>query len=186
MVRIVPEAVRVSVPQDQLIRLLMAERGKVLAYIRSIVRREDMAEDVFQDVSILALNKRSEIRDEHHFLRWIRAAAKLTALNAVRKARVRELTLDDQVLDVLDQSWARADDDSEAAVAAALEECMKGLSPAAQNIIRERFEAGRSVIEVAKVTGRQVDSLYVAISRIYRSLSDCISRRIASSEARLG
>jgi RNA polymerase sigma factor (sigma-70 family) len=185
MVRIAPEANRVPIPQDQLIRLLMAERGKVLAYIRSIVRRDDMAEDVFQDVSILALNKRAEIIDEHHFLRWIRAASKLTALNAIRKARVRELTLDDQVLDVLEANWARTDDDSEAAVAAALDECLKGLSPSAQQIIRERFEAGRSVIEVAKVTGRQVDSLYVAISRIYRALSDCISRRLATSEARL-
>ena len=174
------------IQQDQLIRLLIAERGKVLAYIRSIVRREELAEDVFQDISITAINKRDEIRDETHFLKWVRVAARLEALNAVRKARVRELTLDDRVLDDLEGHWDRHDDERNTRVSAALEECISALSPAAQRIIRERYEAGRSVGEVAKAMGRQVDSLYVAISRIYRTLADCIARRTELPEGRHG
>jgi RNA polymerase sigma-70 factor (ECF subfamily) len=167
------------IAQDQLVRLLIAERGKVLAYIRSIVRGEHLAEDVFQDVSILAIRKQDEIQDDVHFMKWIRTAARLEALNAVRRAKVRELTLDDGVLDALEAQWSRHDDDRDAQVSAALNECISALSPAAQRIIRERYESGRSVTELAKLMNRQIDSLYVAISRIYRTLSDCVARRIS-------
>jgi RNA polymerase sigma-70 factor len=176
------------IASDQLVRLLIAERGKVLAYIRSIVRREHLAEDVFQDVSILAIRKQDEIQDDAHFMKWIRSAARLEALNVVRRAKVRELTLDDGVLDALEAGWARHDDDRDGQAAAALHECIATLSPGAQRIIRERYESGRSVAELAKVMNRQIDSLYVAISRIYRVLSDCITRRMngRGAEARHG
>jgi RNA polymerase sigma-70 factor (ECF subfamily) len=173
-----------AIPQEQLVRLLIAERGKVLAYIRSIVRGEHMAEDVFQDVSMLAIRKQQEINDEAHFLKWMRTAARLEALNAIRKARVRELSLDDQVLQDLEAQWARYDDDSDSRASAALAECITRLSPAAQRIIRERYESGRSVTDLARLMGRQVNSLYVAISRIYRTLSDCVARRMKAVEAR--
>jgi RNA polymerase sigma-70 factor len=173
-----------AIPQEQLVRLLIAERGKVLAYIRSIVRGEHMAEDVFQDVSMLAIRKQHEINDEAHFLKWMRTAARLEALNAIRKARVRELSLDDQVLQDLEAQWARYDDDSDSRASAALAECITRLSPAAQRIIRERYESGRSVTDLARLMGRQVNSLYVAISRIYRTLSDCVARRMKAVEAR--
>jgi RNA polymerase sigma-70 factor (ECF subfamily) len=172
--------------QDQLVRLLISERGKVLAYIRSIVRSEHLAEDVFQDISILAIRKQNEIQNEVHFLKWVRTASRLEALNAVRKAKVRELTLDDKVLDDLESGWDRHDDDPDARVRTALDECLAGLSPAAQRILRERYESGRSVGELAKIMGRQVDGLYVAISRIYRTLSDCVTRRTRSPELRHG
>ena len=170
------------IAQEQLVRLLIAERGKVLAFIRSIVRREHLAEDVFQDVSILAMRKQDEIRDEHHFLRWVRTAARLEALNAVRRAKLRELTLDDQVLDGLEAHWRRYDDNPDAQLSAALSECLTALPPGAQRIIRERYESGRSVGELAKAMNRPVESLYVAISRIYRTLSDCVARRVRSPD----
>lgn len=167
-------------------RLLIAERGKVLAYIRSIVRREHLAEDVFQEISILALRKQADIHDEGHFLRWVRTAARLEAMNAVRRAKRRELTLDDGVLDDLESHWQQHDAAPDARRSAALAECMSQLSPAAQRLVRERYESGRSVIELAKGMGRPVDSLYVAISRIYRTLSDCVSRRMREPEYRNG
>jgi DNA-directed RNA polymerase specialized sigma24 family protein len=88
------------------------------------------------------------------------------------------------VLDALEGRWDRHDDASDAHVSTALAECISNLPPAAQRIIRERYESGRSVTELAKIMGRQIDSLYVAISRIYRQLSDCVSRRIEAAEAR--
>ncbi len=170
------------IAQDQLIRLLIAERSKVLAYIRSIVRREHLAEDVFQDVSMLAIRKQDEIQDELHFLKWIRKASRLEALNALRRTRARELSLDDKVLDDLESQWEHYDDESGTRVSEALDQCLAALPPAAQRIIRERYESGRSVTDLAKLMGRQVDSLYVAISRIYRALSDCLVRRLGTPE----
>jgi RNA polymerase sigma-70 factor (ECF subfamily) len=174
------------ISQDQLVRLLIAERGKVLAYIRSIVRGEHLAEDVFQDVSIVAIRKFGEISDEAHLLKWIRTTSRLEALNAVRKARAREMTLDDRVLNDLEAHWDRYDEDSDSRIRAALDECLATLSPAAQRIIRERYESGRSVGELARMMGRPVEGLYVAISRIYRTLSACVTHRARAAESRNG
>ncbi|MDB5297675.1 MAG: hypothetical protein JWO31_3658 [Phycisphaerales bacterium] len=172
--------------QDQLIRLLISERARVLAYIRSIVRREDLAEDVFQEVSIRAVNKQAEIEDEVHFQKWVRVAARFEALNAVRKVRVRDLVLEYRVLDELEQEWDRHDGDAagnDARRADALADCLASLSPAARDIVRQRYEGGRSVTDVAKRLRRPVDSLYVTISRIHRALADCVTRRLAGPEA---
>lgn len=174
-----------AIHQDQLIRLLIAERARVLAYIRSIVRREDLAEDVYQEVSIRAVNKRDEIEDELHFRKWVRVAARFEALNAVRKVRVRELILEDRVLDELEHHWDRhaGGPDDDARAADALDACLSALSPAARDLVRERYEAGRSVGELAQRLKRPVESLYVTISRIHRALADCVSRRLGSTAA---
>lgn len=164
--------------QDQLIRLLIADRSKVLAYIRSIVRSEHLAEDVFQDVSMLAIRKQDEIADEMHFMKWVRKASRFEALNVLRRTRSREMSLDDQMLDDLESHWQHYDDESGTRVSEALDKCLAALPPGAQRIIRERYESGRSVTELAKLMGRRLDSLYVAISRIYRALSDCLLRRL--------
>lgn len=172
--------------QEQLVRLLIAERGKVLAYIRSIVRREDLAEDVFQEVSLRAIQKQQEINDEAHFLKWVRVASRLEAMNALRRLPSRGLALEDDVLEQLEATWDRYERTPDARLSAALDACLGRLSPAAQRIIRERYESGRSVGDLAKAMGRQVESLYVAISRIHRSLADCMGRRAARTEVRHG
>ncbi len=166
------------IEQDQLVRTLIAERVKILAYIRAIVRREDLAEDVFQNVSILAVRRQAEIVDEEHFLKWLRRTARFEAMNLVRKTGTHERMLDQAVLESLEDHWARRDTLADSETAGALEECLKRLSPDKLRIIRERYGSGRSVGEVAAVLGRRVNSLYVAISRIHRLLADCVRRRL--------
>ncbi len=54
-----------ALEQATVVRILMAERSKLLAYIWSIVRDEHAVEDVFQEVSILAVEKCGQITDEN-------------------------------------------------------------------------------------------------------------------------
>jgi RNA polymerase sigma-70 factor, ECF subfamily len=175
-----------AIGQDQLVRILIAERAAILAYIRSIVRREDLAEDIFQEVSIRAVRKQEEILDPAHFLKWLRITARLEAMNVLRKTRTRTLSLNDDVLDALERCWDRHDHESDGSMAQALDECLKKLSPQHLRIIHERYGSGRKVGEVAGLLGRQVNSLYVTISRIHRGLADCIRRRVAETGADRG
>jgi RNA polymerase sigma-70 factor (ECF subfamily) len=174
------------ITQDDLVRTLISERLKILSYIRAIVRRQDLVEDVFQNVSILALQKQAEINDEQHFLKWLRLTARFEAMNAIRKMAVREQLLDHRVLDAIEHHWARRDVVPDSAVARVLDECLKRLPADKQRIVHERYGSGRSVVELAGQLGRQAGALYMTISRIHRILADCVRRRLGEQGVHYG
>ncbi len=57
--------------ENAIVRTLVAQRVKVLGYIQSLVRRRHMAEDIFQDVCVLAVEKRHTIQNEAHLLNLV-------------------------------------------------------------------------------------------------------------------
>lgn len=55
--------------EQRMVRTLLVEQPKVLAYIQSMVRQPDLADDIFQDVCALAMEKRSQIVDDLDYTR---------------------------------------------------------------------------------------------------------------------
>jgi RNA polymerase sigma-70 factor (ECF subfamily) len=158
--------------------LLLRERVKLLAYIRAIVRDGHLAEDVFQEVAVLAIRKRDEIRDGPHFLAWMRLTSRHTALKTLRH-RQHQLLLDESLLDRLDEQWAEHDSASSADLLEALRHCLERLSPHARNLVKLRYAEGVSGQRLAEVVDRSLNTVYVSLSRIHRSLGDCIRQRLA-------
>jgi len=70
-----------ALDRDTAVRLLVSERSTLLGYIYSIVRDWAMADDVFQEISIVLLNKFDTIPDQSRFGGWMRTAARLEAMN---------------------------------------------------------------------------------------------------------
>src|SRR4051812_24664222 len=99
-----------AISRDTVVRLLLRERTKVLAFIYSILGDHQAAEDVFQDVSVLAIDRCGEIEGESHLLGWLRNAARFKALKARRQRRAQPVLLDDDVLDLIDGEWQRLDE----------------------------------------------------------------------------
>ncbi len=56
---------------DQLVRVLMAERNKLLAYAWSITGDFATSEDVVQEVALLAMDKGREVADEARLRVWL-------------------------------------------------------------------------------------------------------------------
>jgi RNA polymerase sigma-70 factor, ECF subfamily len=163
-----------------MIRALVGERVKVLGYIQSLVRRRDLAEDVFQDVCVLAVEKRHAIQDEAHLMNWLRTTARLTALNLLRKRQERQLVFGDNLLELLDVQWQEHDTDSSAAMANALRLCMESLSEKSRDLIHRRYSAGESYTTLANSLHRPVGSLYVTFSRIHNALAECMTHRLGT------
>ena len=57
--------------------------------------------------------------------------------------------------------------------------CLEQLSPCAQNLVKLRYAEGVSGERLAEVVDRSLNTVYVALSRIHRSLGDCIKQRLA-------
>jgi len=168
--------------QDRIVRLLFANRAKILGYIWSIVRDFDVAEDVFQEVSVLALKKASTIQDEQHLQRWVCVSARLISLATVRRLGRGPIPLDAALLDQLDLAWEKAEMPQAEESIEALSWCLEKLSKRARRIVDLRYRAGLTGTALGDAMGQSLNTVYVALSRIHRTLRECIRVRLGQAE----
>jgi RNA polymerase sigma-70 factor (ECF subfamily) len=172
-----------AIEQDTIVRVLVKDRAKLLAYIWAIVSDVHTAEDVLGDVTVLAVKKREQITNEAHLAGWLRTTARTEALKALRTRRSRPTPMSDQLIDALDTEWATRDGDSSDDLSEALQTCLGRLSPKSRELVKLRYADGLSGADLAARLHQQIKSIYVAISRVHRALGDCI-RAHRAREAR--
>lgn len=163
---------------DTIVGVLMRERAKLFAYIWAIVCDEHLAEDVLQEVSMLAVKKQAEINDEEHLRLWVKQASRNVARNAMRKRQHQPTTLKTEVIDLMEDHWSQYDASTCSHMSQALRECIRGLTPRARRIVKLRYEDGVSGQELAEMLGQKVRSVYTTVSRIHRILADCVNLRM--------
>ena len=109
---------------EALARGLLREQTMVMGYIRSLVRQHELAKDIFQEVCVVALQKRQEIQDDSHLKKWMRITARFYALKSLYKPDGKHLSLENDVVDVLDHRWEQMDAMDYSRVGEALRGCM--------------------------------------------------------------
>jgi RNA polymerase sigma-70 factor, ECF subfamily len=162
------------------LRQLMAEREKLFSYIWAIVGNVHLAEDVFQEVSLLVLEKRPADCDEVQFRVWLRRAARFKAIEALRKAKSRAIPLDEAVIEKLESHWVRYDATGESDLVEFLRECIRLLTPNGRKMITLRYVDGLRSHEIADRLGRHIDAVYRSIARAHRSLMECVRTKLAA------
>lgn len=172
--------------QEIIVRLLLRERTKILAYIWSIVRDEDLADDIYQDISVLVLKKMDQIKDEDHLQKWLRTTARYKAFNVLQKRKHAPLALDAVMMEQLEAEWEEYDDVHSNEVVSALRKCLAELSPYARQLVHLRYAEGLSGQVLAKALNRKLHTVYMAVSRVHRVLAKCIHKRIGGEEVRNG
>ena len=91
--------------------------------------------------------------------------------------------MEQAVLDLVEADWARRDEEAADRRHGALRACLEQLSPYVQELIRLRYGEGLSGAGLAKALNRQVNTVYVALSRAHNTLATCIRTRLAESGA---
>ena len=144
---------------------------RVFATVRRYARRESEVEDIAQDIWLKAFERLSSFRSEAPFEHWLMRLAVRTCYDALRAhRRNRETTfaeLTEPEEDWLDRFVTQPDaakEDAEAArqlIARVLEQ----LSPSARLVITLQEIEGRSVKEVAALTGWSVPLVKVRAFR---------------------
>ena len=168
-----------SLDQDTVVRLILSSRGKAIGYISAIVGDPHLAEDVFQDVAVLTLRKADSIPSEEAFPGWLFKTARFQALNAFRKRKRMPQPLDDSVLDLLDREWiaGEGEPDNQAALDA-LRSCLERLTDRARRLVELRYGNEMSGQGLAESLGQPLNTVYVALSRIHRTLAKCVQGQL--------
>jgi len=163
--------------KEEVVRVLIREQAKLLAYLYAIVRESSLAEDLFQEVVVLAMQKHEEITDVSHLLLWSRRVGRLEGLKLLRDRRRAGVGLDEDVLDLLEASWLRADSIDLSRETELLKGCMEKLSPKAREILRLKYVQATDGAHIARILQTKVHSVYVSLTRIHKILAECLAKR---------
>jgi RNA polymerase sigma-70 factor, ECF subfamily len=164
---------------DAILRLLLSHRAMVTGYIAFLVRDPHLVEDVFQEVALTVLKKAEQLECEEAFGAWVRTIARYKSLHALAKRSRAPGPIPQSLLESLEAAWQSRDGDAASLRAEALGECLEKLTPRSQQILHLRFTGNLCGQELAQRLDRPLNTVYVALSRIYRNLAECIERRLA-------
>jgi RNA polymerase sigma-70 factor (ECF subfamily) len=165
-----------AVNQETVGWLLVQHGAKLHAYTWQFVQDDHLAEDILQDMVVLALKKCNQINDEAHFPAWARQTCRNLAMNALRKRGHHAVSLSNAVLDQLECHWKKLDTVVLSDSIVALRKCMERLAPQARQIIEMRYADDLRPNEVAERLGLKINTVYMAMMRTHRTLAECVER----------
>ncbi|QDU70533.1 sigma-70 family RNA polymerase sigma factor [Mucisphaera calidilacus] len=164
-------------------RQFLGQRTALYAYIRSVLRDDHRAEDVLQNVCLVLLRKHDEIQSEDHMRKWLRTTARYESLRVIREGKTQSTGLSDEVLNALESEWDTAFEVERGETIEALKACIERLTPYAKQLITLRYHEGLTGKDLADRVGRRINTIYVALTRAHRHLSECVTYSLRESTA---
>ena len=157
---------------EEIARQLLDARVEMTGYFRSVIVDRHLAEDVFQDVCVKAIQASDTFKDEKHLRRWCHTVGRNRAIDLLRKKDNKQLLLGEAVLAQLEHDENARQPTNSREQLEALGKCLAALTPRSQKIVALRYG------EVAKRMDCKVDTLYKALARIYQNLRTCIHEKL--------
>ena len=171
-----------SADEGEFLRLLQAHQNQIFSFIFCQVHQAADAEDIFQQTAIVLWEKFSQFEPGSNFLAWAKAIASNKALAFLRDRRRSKARVTETLIEQLAERPLWSTEMTEQKLAA-LSLCRQKLNSNDQHLLRECYGAVTSKIQAAAAKlGRTAESVYVSLSRIRRTLADCIERTLAQEE----
>lgn len=160
--------------QRRFLPLLTQNHRRLFAYIFTLIPNRADAEDILQETSITLWEKFEEFEPGTDFVAWACQIAYWKIRNARRKFARSPIIHSDALLSSLSDK-AMAEQSELDLRHDALSDCLKKLSDRDRALVLSRYENDVTIKEVAKHSGRSVDAVYKALSRLRKALLDCVS-----------
>jgi RNA polymerase sigma-70 factor (ECF subfamily) len=168
-------------------RLLIEHRATLMGYLVSCVRNHTDAEDLYQEVSLAAIQSADQLRSADGFLPWIREIARRRVLTHYRKSK-RLTPIDPELIDRLTETAAEMDgQQGTPARIEALHSCLEALPNESRKLIAMRYEDHQRPVEsLAQVFGRSVQATYAILKRSRLLLRKCIIQKMEHQSNAVG
>lgn len=167
--------------RDRLVREFQRDRLRLIAYIRALVGDADLTEDIFQEISVLVLQKADEFIPGRDLQAWCRGMARNVILREREKCRRLRPFEGERLLELVDAAFAEnGGPDPAEGHRSSLRDCLGMLAAPSRTLVELRYQGGCSLREVARKLGRTEGAVQVALSRVRKWLLECIERRARS------
>jgi RNA polymerase sigma-70 factor (ECF subfamily) len=176
-------SVHLHMADEPLIKQLLRHQSLFMGYLVAMTRDLAAAEEVFQNVAVVVLQRgpQEQIRD---FQAWAKEIVRRQALHFLREqGQARRHSMAPELMEglalVLDEAAtepAGPPRDREA-----LSQCLKSLPPRSRRIMALRYEKQRSFDEIGDALESSGQAIQRALSRIRKSLHDCVQSRLLTA-----
>jgi RNA polymerase sigma-70 factor (ECF subfamily) len=164
--------------RDRLIREFQRDRLRVIAYIRALVGDPDLTEDIFQEVSVIVLQKVEEFTAGRDLQAWCRGIARNVVLREREKSRRLRSFEGERLVELVDAAFAEnASADPLDGRRTLLRSCLRLLAAPSRELVHLRYDTGLSLRALAQKLGRSEAAVQVALSRVRKWLLECVERR---------
>lgn len=163
---------------DLYIRLLGQHQRRIMSYVVSLVPNWGDAEDILQETHMVLWREFSKFEPGTNFAAWACKIAFHQVL-AFRKKRQRDrLQFSEEFLEAVAKEAQESADRLEQRHQL-LARCVEKLQKPHREILNLRYSEGFSNEKVAEQVGRTAGACYRVLSRIRRTLHECVNRSLA-------
>lgn len=163
---------------DDAVRVLMTiYGGPVLGYARRVLRDEQVAQDIRQQVFVEAWRGLAKFEARASLWTWLCAITYNRCIDAARRrGRIDagEVAVDIDVLDAVRDPSEESMSPERIAQRRALEKCLRKLPIAIRVQVLMRTYQGLSYDEIAEITGDAAGTVQVRIARVLPKLQRCL------------
>ncbi len=166
---------------DNLEALVAAHGKEVYGLLLAITRNPSTAEELTQEVFVVALKK--GVKPGKGMRLWLREVARRLAMNELR--RKRPAVLGSEVdLTALPGAAAAAPSESFEEELAALRRCLGELGDGDRGVIADRYEKSEPLASIAARCGQTEGYMKQRLFRLRKRLADCVQKRLGGEVAR--
>jgi RNA polymerase sigma-70 factor (ECF subfamily) len=166
----------------EFVELLRRHQSQLFAYIYSLVRNFDDADDLFQQTSMVLWDKFDEFDRSKRFVAWACGVARYEVLNYLRARNRHRLYFSDELNLALVEAQDELEGESLEEQRDALAACMKKLRRRDLELLDACYGGCLCISEVASSWGRSTQSIHNSLRRIRRALFECVRRSLAQGE----
>jgi RNA polymerase sigma-70 factor (ECF subfamily) len=162
------------------IELIDASYGASLyRFIRAMVRRDDVADDVYQTTLVEAFRDLRGFAGRSPVRSWLFAIARHRCLDMLKTARRRDtrFTAAEPLPEAADPAPPADRRLSDAQLAGALEHCLDELAPEVRMVLVMRFTEGFAYDDIARICRARPEAVRARVSRAMPVLRRCIEQR---------
>lgn len=163
---------------ERIVETLNQQRTSLVGYAWVVVGDAQLADDVYQDISLAAIKKADQIKDDEHLMPWLRTAIRLRGLE-VRRNRGRQVALlSPEILDLFENTQTQLSKAKGSDRMASLRHCIDAMPPKTRELLALRYNHDLKPQQIAEKTGKSDQAIYKAIKRIHLALGACIKQRL--------
>ena len=163
--------------------LLEQNRRWLSAYLLSLIGDAHAAEDLVQDVFVIAMAKQSQYDGQHPLGAWLRGIARNRAHEHLRKSGKSPIVMDPDVIEQLDAAAEAheertVDTEYEKVRLGALTTCLQQLTERTREMLGLKYRENLRSKIVAEKLQMNITAVDMALSRARKLLFECIEQRL--------
>ena len=161
--------------------IVRAYQHEIWKVVSAMLFNRHQTEDLVQRTFINAYQHLHRYQLGRDFGAWLKEIARNEVRQELRRGMREDRRLEIYQIHVLQTYDASIDSATTDDLEQALQKCSEQMPPASAEVVKLRYQAGRSFTEIAAHLGRTVEATRQHLARIRLGLRECIEKHLAKT-----